>query len=98
MYKDIFFTNYGLRELLIESLVTVYIDAERTGYYEKSSFRLYASMIMEFIWSDAKYRAKFSQLGNERPGFFIEFCNFLINDVNNLLFDGLLELGEIRDY
>ena len=98
MYKDIFFSNYGLKEMLIESIVNVYIDAERTGYYEKSSFRFFASMIMEFIWSDSKYREKFVQLGKERPGLFIEFCNFLINDVNNLLFDGLLELEEIRNY
>lgn len=59
MYKDIFFKNYALKELLIESIVNVYIDAERTGYYEKSSFRFFASMIMEFIWSDLKYREKF---------------------------------------
>ena len=82
MYKDVFFVNHSLRELLIEAVVTVYIDAERTGYYEKSSFRFFASMVMEFIWSDAGYRAKFSQLGRERPGLFIEFCNFLINDLN----------------
>ena len=98
MYKDVFFVNHSLRELLIEAVVTVYIDAERTGYYEKSSFRFFASMVMEFIWSDTGYRAKFSQLGRERPGLFIEFCNFLINDLNNLLFEGLLELAEIRDF
>ncbi len=38
------------------------------------------------------------QLGEQRPDLFIEFCNFLINDMNNLLFEGLLELEEIRDY
>ena len=53
---------------------------------------------MEFVWQDRGYRDKFMQLGNERPGLFIEFCNFLINDLNNLLFDGLLELEEIRSY
>ena len=53
---------------------------------------------MEFVWQDSGYRDKFMQLGNERPGLFIEFCNFLINDLNNLLFDGLLELEEIRSY
>eukprot|EP00347_Sterkiella_histriomuscorum_P007831 403347399 len=78
LYKDIFFLNITLRELLIESIVHVYIDAERTGYYEKASFRFFAR--------------------KERPGLFIEFCNFLINDMNNLLFEGLLELEEIRDY
>jgi hypothetical protein len=44
---------------LIEALVNVYIDAERTGYYEKASFRFYASIIMEYVWSDGGYREKF---------------------------------------
>jgi hypothetical protein len=98
LYKDVFFQNHTMREHLIEALINVYIDAERTGYYEKASFRFYASMIMEYIWSDGNYREKFIQLGSTRPGLFIEFCNFLINDMNNLLFDGLLEIEEIRDY
>ncbi len=53
---------------------------------------------MEYVWSDSQYRERFVALGKERPGLFLEFCNFVINDVNNLLFDGLLELEEIRDY
>lgn len=59
MYKDIFFQSAALREYLIEALINVYIDSERTGYYEKSTFRFYSSMIMEFVWSDARYRESF---------------------------------------
>ena len=98
LYKDVFFASVALREWLMEALVVVYIDAERTGYYEKASFRYYASMIMEFVWQDPGYREHFMLLGALKPGLFIEFCNFLINDLNNLLFDGLLELEEIRSY
>ena len=98
LYKDIFFRNASLRELLLEAIVHVYIDAERTGYYEKATFRFMSSMIMEFVWSDQEYRDRFVKFGKERPALFIEFCNFLINDVNNLLFEGLLELQEIRDF
>lgn len=50
MYKDIFFTNYTLKEHLMEACITVYIDAERTDYYGKFSYRYYSSMIMEYIW------------------------------------------------
>lgn len=98
LYRDVFFQNITLKNYLIEAIVNVYIDAERTGYYEKSSFRFYASIIMEYVWQDSSYRESFMALGQSRPGLFIEFCNFLINDMNNLLFDGLLELEEIRDY
>jgi len=98
LYKDVFFTNRSLRLLLVEALVTVYVDAEKTGYYEKASFRFFASGIMEFVWGDKDYRQRFIELGKEKPGLFLEFCNFVINDLSTLLFDGLLELEEIRDY
>lgn len=98
LYKDIFFTNHTLKEFLMEALVTVYIDAERTDYYGKFSYRYYSSMIMEYIWSDKFYRNKFSDLAKAKLGLFIEYCNFLIGDINNLLFDGLLVLEEIRNY
>jgi hypothetical protein len=59
LYKDVFFQNTTMKHYLIEALVNVYIDAERTGYYEKASFRFYASIIMEYVWSDGGYREKF---------------------------------------
>lgn len=82
----------------MEAVINVYIDSERTDYYGKFSFRYAASLIMEYVWSDAYFRDKFTQLSQTRPGLFIEFCNFLINDVNNLLFEGLLSLEEISSY
>lgn len=98
MYKDVFFQNVTMKKYLMNAIVVVYIDCERTGYYEKNNFRFYASLLMEYLWSDHEYRERFSQLAKERPGLFIEFCNFIINDLNNLLFEGLLELEEIKDY
>lgn len=98
MYKDIFFTNTTLKEHLMEALITVYIDAERTDYYGKFSYRYYSSLILEYLWQDKTYRAKFTELGQQKPGLFIEYCNFLIGDINNLLFEGLLVLEEIKNY
>jgi hypothetical protein len=63
LYRDVFFQNITLKNYLIEAIVNVYIDAERTGYYEKSSFRFYASMIMEYVWQDSSYRESFMALG-----------------------------------
>lgn len=67
MYKDVFFQCVALKEYLMEACINVYIDSERTGYYEKASFRFYASMVMEYIWSDAQYRDRFIQLGTTQP-------------------------------
>ena len=41
-----------MKKYLIEAIVNVYVDAERTGYYEKASFRYYSSLVMEYVWSD----------------------------------------------
>ena len=82
----------------MEALVTVYIDSERTDYYGKFTYRYISSMIMEFIWSDSTHRNNFTELANDKPGLFVEFCNFLINDLNNLLFEGILCLEEIKNY
>lgn len=53
---------------------------------------------MEYIWSDEQYRKKFIELPKAYPEDFSEFCNILINDMNSLLFDGLLALEEIKNH
>lgn len=87
-----------MKKYLIEALITVYIDAERTDYYGKFSYRYNTCMIMEYVWSDANHRNNFKELGKIKPGLFIEFCNFVLNDMNNMIFEGLLALEEIRNY
>lgn len=82
----------------MEAAITVYIDAERTDYYGKFTNRYIASMLMEYAWSDPVHRHNFNELGNVKPGLFIEFCNFLLNDMNNMIFEGLLALEEIKNY
>jgi hypothetical protein len=46
----------------MEAVINVYIDSERTDYYGKFTYRYLASLIMEFVWSDANYRQKFIQI------------------------------------
>lgn len=53
---------------------------------------------MEFIFEKKEYRQKFVELSKIYKEDFSEFCNLLINDMNSLLFDGLLALEEIRNY
>jgi hypothetical protein len=82
----------------MHALIVVYTDSERTDYYGKFGFRFAAANIMEYIWSDQQYRAEFIALPKTHPDDFSEFCNLLINDMNSLLFDGLLALEEIKNY
>lgn len=53
---------------------------------------------MEYIWQDQQFRQQFVQLPKSHPEDFSEFCNYLINDMNSLLFDGLLALEDIKNY
>jgi hypothetical protein len=53
---------------------------------------------MEFVWSDQDHRSNFNELGKTKPGLYLEFCNFLLNDMNNMIFEGILALEDIRNY
>eukprot|EP00355_Strombidium_rassoulzadegani_P010591 CAMPEP_0168619708 /NCGR_PEP_ID=MMETSP0449_2-20121227/6747_1 /TAXON_ID=1082188 /ORGANISM="Strombidium rassoulzadegani, Strain ras09" /LENGTH=364 /DNA_ID=CAMNT_0008660663 /DNA_START=238 /DNA_END=1329 /DNA_ORIENTATION=- len=98
MYKDAFFSNVVLRKYLMLALIIVYVDSEKTEYYGKFKYRYASSAIMEYIFSDVQYREMFKLLPKNNPEDFNEFCNLLINDINSLLFDGLLALEEIKNF
>jgi len=53
---------------------------------------------MEYIWQNEQYRIKFIEVSKKYPNDFSNFCNLLINDMNSLLFDGLLALEEIKNF
>lgn len=53
---------------------------------------------MEFIWQDKDYRNAFIGLVEYYTQDFNEFCNMLINDMNTMLFDGLLALEVIKNF
>jgi len=91
-------TNTICQRHLIEALIRVYIEAEKTGYYEKFRYRFFSVMVMEFVWGEHEFRAQFIDLNHKDPGLFVEFCNFLINDVNNDVFEGLLALEHIKEW
>jgi ubiquitin conjugation factor E4 B len=98
LYKNDFFTNAALKKYLMHALIIVYIDSEKTDYYGKFGYRYAAASIMEYIWSDVQYRERFTELPKLHPQDFSEFCNLMINDMNSLLFDGLLALEEIKNH
>ena len=62
LYKNDFFSNAALKKYLMHALILVYIDSEKTDYYGKFQYRYAASDLMEFIWQDKDYRAKFIAL------------------------------------
>ena len=82
----------------MHALIIVYVDSEKTDYYGKFGYRYAAANIMEYILSDEGFRTSFKNLPAKFPDDFSEFCNLQINDMNSLLFDGLLALEEIKNF
>jgi hypothetical protein len=56
MHKNDFFTNSALKRHLLHALIVVYVDSEKTSYYEKFKYKYFSAGLMEYIWSDAQYR------------------------------------------
>jgi hypothetical protein len=98
LYKDVFYNNSALRKYLMHALVVTYVDSEKTDYYGKFQQRFASAALLEYIWSDEQYRAKFIEISEFHKDDFSEFCNILIMDMNSLLFDGLLALEEIKNF
>jgi ubiquitin conjugation factor E4 B len=80
------------------SLITVYIDSEKTDYYGKFSYRYAAAKIIEYILQDNDYKKNFLDISKQCVEDFSEFCNLIINDLNSLLMDGLIALREIKSF
>jgi len=82
----------------MHAMIVAFTDSEKTGYYTQFGLRHAAASIMEYIWSDQYHRAKFIEVNEKHAEDFSDFCNLLINDMNSLLFDGLLALEEIKNF
>ena len=82
----------------MHALIVTYVDSEKTDYYGKFQQRFASASLMEYVWSEPDYRAKFIEASELHEEDFSEFCNLLINDMNSLLFDGLLALEEIKNF
>lgn len=98
MYKNDFFNNIALKKYLMLALILVYSDSEKTDWYGRFHFRYYSANIMEFIWQDKDFRQSFIDLPRYHPQDFSMFCNFLINDINSMLFEGLLALQSVKEF
>ena len=98
IYKNDFFSNAALKKYLMHALIIVYIDSEKTEYYGKFGYRYASASIMQYIWSEKQYQDRFKELPVLHPQDFSEFCNLMINDMNSLLFDGLLALEDIKNH
>ena len=106
-FKSILTDRSVYQELLIEGLVEVFIDVEKTGsnnqFYEKFSYRHAVCRIFSYILGDAAqkkfdFRAKFKEFLDKKCDKFLQFMFLFLNDLIYLLDETLSKLKQIKEY
>ena len=98
MHRNDIFNSMAFKKHLMHMLIVVYVDSEKVDWYSKFKYRHSSAAFMEYAWQNKEVHTQFKQLPELYPEDFNEFCNLLINDMNKLLFDGLLALEECKNF
>lgn len=104
------FLGHECADLICESLISVFVSIEMTGqsvqFEQKFNYRRPMYELIHHLWnlSNRRHRNEIKKLANyaleniesaEQP-LFLKFLNYLINDANYLLVEGLLYLEKIK--
>eukprot|EP01083_Nonionella_stella_P061089 159270_1 len=88
---------------LVETLLILYSDVERTGspgqYHEKFKFRTIITRILKFLFAYRVHQENLIRFWENAKDKFIAFLNMLINDLIYTLdhgFDGLTEIRQLE--
>jgi ubiquitin conjugation factor E4 B len=88
-------SSKAAQETLAPSLLLLYGEVERTGYYEKMSHRAKISSLIQYLWESAEHRPAFRRITQNKESF-IQFANGIINETNTLIATVMQKLPEIR--
>jgi ubiquitin conjugation factor E4 B len=93
-------TNHLFQDYFIEGLIIFFNDIESGGshsqFYDKFEYRHYASLIFDYLWKIPLYQQKTISLQGQP--FFIKFINYLLNDMNYCLQEGIDSLLKIKKF
>lgn len=85
---------------ILEALVQFYVDIEFTGshnqFYEKFTYRHYATRVFMFLWRFEHYRKQTVESGATDS--FVRFVNMLMNDSTFLYDESIAKLKEVKKY
>lgn len=88
---------------LVPCLLQLYVDIEFTGrhaqFYEKFQMRASISEVLEYLWDIKEHNDAWKEVAEAEGGrgFYLRFCNMLVNDSIFLLDESLKKLEEIRE-
>lgn len=85
---------------ILEALVQFYVDIEFTGshnqFYEKFTYRHYATRVFMYLWRFEHYRRQMVESGATEA--FMRFVNMLMNDSTFLYDESIAKLKEVKKY
>ena len=105
--SDSIFSHY-LSELpevyqnLAPSLLLLYGDVEKTGFYERMTHRRNIMIVLKYLWTLPAHRSAFrgiavsNRSAEDGVSYFIRFANGLLNETNHLVSDTIENLIDIR--
>ncbi|TIC23758.1 hypothetical protein E3Q12_01831 [Wallemia mellicola] len=88
-------------EHLMPSLMSFYIDVERTGvssqFYDRLNVRYNIARLLKVVWNNPTHRDKLKEdtMNSDK---FVRFTNLVMNDSTYLLDEALGKLASIRQY
>ncbi|KAA8916940.1 hypothetical protein TRICI_000907 [Trichomonascus ciferrii] len=100
LFVDVFDTEPVCLDYLFHSLMSIYIEIEKTGassqFYDKFTARFYISHIMRCLWNNSAYQQKLRSESENDVDFFVQFVALLLNDATYLFDESLTKLTEIH--
>ncbi len=105
--SDSLFSHY-LSELpevfqnLAPSLLLLYGDVEKTGFYERMTHRRNIMVVLKYLWTLSAHRSAFrgiavsNRSAEDGVSYFIRFANGLLNETNHLVSDTIEHLIDIK--
>lgn len=103
------FTDHPLSEMLIPSLLNVFVSIEMTGegvqFEQKFTYRRPMYLVLQYLYGHDKHRAVLISLAEEaeqnidssRPPLFLKFINLLMNDAIFVLDEALSYMTQLKE-
>ena len=85
------------RTSLFPSLLTLYGDVERCGFYDIPIYRQDICALMKKLWEHEAHRASFRRIAEVDSSRFVGFLNGLMNTVNSAITDAMDLLVFVRE-
>ena len=104
-FSFIFKQNQFYEKYLVSGLVEFFVEAEKSGYYEKYNYRHSAALIINYLlrtvfpYGKTSYVAEsLDRMAKENYDVYLRFIMLYLNDIINFLDEAFKKLRDIKKY